>query len=151
LLPMQETIITHAGISYPYARFVLEQMNAREIVQGLNDAQRNNDRILRIPGAVLNEGGFNPMAGPFWAISTHEVYSTWTENYPRGLIPRQTSSGDKLFSGGMPFNQIHGHTSPYQWEDKEWFPTTTPFFQHEINLYHKSRTSRYCPDFGSGA
>jgi hypothetical protein len=56
--------------------------------------------VLNLSGRMLNFGRFprdNAVAGPVWAEAAFE------------LLPDWVSSGD------MPFDQVHGHSSLYDW------------------------------------
>lgn len=150
-LATEETVITHSGLTYPFANFVLEDMSARGIVAKLNAMQVQGSKLLGRAGAHLYGGAGDPFVGPFWGLGTQEVYSTWTTDYSPFLIPRYSPDGVELFRGGMPFNQIHGHSTAFLWDRRMWRATTDKYFRRLMNAYQDSRYTRYRPDALSGS
>lgn len=61
------------------------------------------------PGEML--GAVGQLPGPVWAIGNSEVFNSWKAH------EKDT----------MPFMQIHGHTTSYQWVTKKWWRTDKSF------------------------
>lgn len=58
--------------------------------------------VITTPGEMLGVSGTQP--GPVWAIGNSEVFDSWNNK-------------DDI----MPFMQIHGHTTSYQWGAGRWW------------------------------
>lgn len=152
LVPNMETLITHAGLTFPFFSRHLKAANVQEAVTSLWNEQKMNTSWLATAGIMMS-GAPSPFAGPFWALSVGEVYETWIGNYAgiENRIARIDRLGMPLYTENMPFNQIHGHSYPFNWERSEWYATVPKFFRKEMNAYQKSRVSRFRPDLASGA
>lgn len=153
LLPkVGSTVVTHAGVSYPFALFTIGAVEPGAIIRNLNLMQKNDDPRLNTAGVMLSEQ-LNPAAGSIWASSAGEVYPTWVNEpkIPGVALGRFAVDGTPLFSGGMPFNQIHGHTAPFAWEWRQWYPSVSQYFRDNMNVYPKIRVSRFSPGIDSGA
>lgn len=153
LLPkVGSTVVTHAGVSYPFARFTLNTVESYTVVKNLNWMQRNDDLRLNTAGIMLSEQA-NSAAGSIWASSNREVYPTWINSpqIPGLSLGRFAADGTPLFSGGMSFNQIHGHTAPFVWEWRQWHPSVAQYLRDNINIYPELRISRFSPGIDSGA
>lgn len=101
------TVITHAGVTAGFAFMVHQDVafgavDAVTMVDTLNDLPRaHRDHPLWMSGAMLT-GQRTPFAGPLWAEAGPELYEGWF--YAQG-------------SGPMPFDQVHGHSSVFDFTD----------------------------------
>lgn len=122
ILPLTQTLITHAGVtSQWWNRSKLS--DALNFAQFLNAYQPSLFQLLNVPGEMMGAPP-NAAAGPWWAGSATEVYPSW-------MISRLT----------MPFNQVHGHTTPFSWENCSWRSSTPKILRDAIRLNPSKRFS----------
>lgn len=116
-------LFTHAGLT----QVLWEKIGQPETAE--NAAQAINNLTLRqktIPGSLLFGGSSNKAAGPVWAVSTTEVFSSWEDSHTL-----------------MPFNQVYGHTTPFAWMGKNWYNRYDKIvkqFQKQTKLNPDNRT-----------
>lgn len=97
-LVLPETLVTHAGMTFGVWQRVGRPKSAAEVVQGI---QKASVGVYGKPGYMLGDRArWN--AGVFWAHSTNETYPSWLEE-------------------DMPFNQVHGHCPPFNFERNDWW------------------------------
>lgn len=106
-----QTLVTHAGLTFSNWKHMAPFEDAMEVAAALNAGL---DLVDLASAGVMMGKSARSMASPIWAASTIEVYPGWVDTVP------------------MPFNQVHGHTIPYEWSRREWFDKRTP------KLYSKS-------------
>ncbi|HEY5980374.1 MAG TPA: metallophosphoesterase [Microlunatus sp.] len=96
-----QVLITHAGLTSGYWRQVLgAPEDAFQAAEGLNSFIGADDVIFR-PGQMLLGGAPDLAAGPLWAAAATELVPGW-------------------FGAGLPFSQVHGHTSLYAWDERRF-------------------------------
>lgn len=96
-------LITHAGLT----RALWEDLgrpNAQRAAQVLNTAVGRPPAEVFRAGRLVT-GSVDPSADVTWAEVSTELYEPW-------------------LSTPMPFNQIHGHASPWNWSTNDWWPDT---------------------------
>jgi hypothetical protein len=95
-------LITHAGLTSGYWRQVLgAPADASRVADGLNSLIGGHDQVIFRPGQMLLGGGPDLAAGPLWAAAATELVPGW-------------------LGAGMPFSQVHGHTSLYAWHERRF-------------------------------
>lgn len=110
ITPDKPIIFTHAGITKKFWTQVLDrETNALEIANRINNLPI---RVVTVPGVML--GGTpthdkSKPVGPVWALATEEVWQSWKHTEV------------------IPFIQVHGHTNPYSYSQKRWWPTDVNF------------------------
>lgn len=94
--PSESFLVTHAGLTAGFWRSVLDAPpDARQAVQTLNALPgRRRDVVFRA-GELLGRRR-DQAAGPLWATASTELVPSWEDSL-------------------MPFSQVHGHTSVYDW------------------------------------
>lgn len=93
------------------------------------DELRAAPAVACLPGSML-DGKFNPKVGPVWAETVREVYSSW-----RGE--------------DIPFHQIHGHVTPFNWRVRKFFPLIPDVIKKEIVLFKAKRRSLWVNSDGT--
>lgn len=94
----QEVVITHAGLTAGFWRRELEApTDAGVVADRLNALIGEAGDALFRPGQMLLGGRPELGAGPLWASAVSELVPSW-------------------LGAGMPFDQVHGHTSLYDWD-----------------------------------
>lgn len=121
-LPSAQTLITHAGVTSRWWH-VGGQKDAAGTAAYLNSFYPNKVKFLDQYGTMMGERR-TVQAGPWWAQSTLEVYPSWYD-YP----------------DGMPFNQVHGHSIPFDWEMNRWFPGTPLMFRKSLVCVPEQRAT----------
>lgn len=102
--PTDEWLVTHAGLTQGFWEHGLGKPTSREaLLEAINEATQ--DGAIWNPGTMLT-GDQNYSAGPIWAAAGDELYSSWLD------APEQPD-----------FNQIHGHSSAYDWRSEKWWAT----------------------------
>ena len=97
------TLVTHAGLTRATWLELGSPLTAREAAATLQDGcapTSSRWELVNQPGRMLSLGRFpldNPAAGPIWAEATYELLTDWIEH------------------GDLPFGQVHGHSSSYDW------------------------------------
>lgn len=94
-------VVVHGGVT-PWLWEALGGLDAAGTVNLLNSTVGGESMTVFTPGVMLSGGYQELPVGPVWAESTGEVYEAWDR------------------AGGAPFGQVHGHSSPYVWRDREW-------------------------------
>lgn len=94
-------LVTHAGLAAGFWEYGLGRPRSREdVLEALKEAA--DDGALWHPGRMLT-GRVDSNAGPVWAEAGHEVYRSWID-------------ADEA----SPFHQVHGHSTAYSWDEREW-------------------------------
>lgn len=113
-----EWLITHAGLTAGFWRQGLGAPDsAAETVEALKEAAV--DGALWHPGTMLL-GADDDHAGPVWAAAGTEVYPSW----PRLEVE-------------MPFNQVHGHSSAFDWNRDQWYAESWIQAQIRLDVDHR--------------
>lgn len=120
IIPQTSILFTHSGITRPFWKEMGASVEASVIADAINASPV---KVVSRPGEML----FNPHApnhnpGPVWALSSGEVFASWTDTV-------------------MPFIQVHGHTTAYGWMYKRWFPGTSKWFKDSTKLNPENRVS----------
>lgn len=97
-----DLLITHAGLTAGYWRQILGAPDdAVRAADALNHLIGDHDPVLFRPGQMLTGRGPELAAGPLWAAAATELVPGW-------------------LGAGMPFDQLHGHTSLYAWDERRF-------------------------------
>lgn len=100
--PDGDVLVTHAGVTEEFWRRDLgAPATASEAADRLNAMAAEGDPALFRAGTILTGGRPSRRAGPLWAEAARELVASW----------QQTP---------MPFSQVHGHTSLYDWGRRTW-------------------------------
>lgn len=125
----EEFLVTHAGLTQGFWREVLgSPPTAAETAAALNRLVRLEDNRLFRPGQMLTghpQG--DPTAGPLWAAAGTELVPSW-------------------LGVALPFSQVHGHTSVYDWERARF--RTSPEVEARTDLDTASRHATVTLDGG---
>lgn len=99
----REYLVTHAGLTHGFWRRVLDAPTSpTQAVDALQSLiGRRADPFFRA-GVMLGGGKPRFDAGPLWASASRELVPSW------------------LDGGEMPFSQVHGHTSLFDWRHPEF-------------------------------
>lgn len=93
-------LVTHAGLTVDFWRDVLGAPDRAEAAAiRINALIGSREDVLFSAGEMLHGRRKNQLAGPLWAATATELVPGWlTET--------------------MPFSQIHGHASIFDWQDR---------------------------------
>ncbi len=93
----EDFLVTHAGLTEDFWRRMLAApTTAAAAAAAINGLIGTNDDALFRPGRMLVGARIRRTAGPVWAAIGTEVIPSWLNTE-------------------MPFSQVHGHTSLYDW------------------------------------
>jgi hypothetical protein len=119
-IPKMGMLFTHSGLTRPFWKEIGSQPDAVATSLAINAAPI---KVVSRPGVMLyNPHVQNHNPGPAWALASDEVFNSWN-------------------GAEMPFIQIHGHTTPFSWMYKNWFPGTSRLFRSVTKLNPISRLS----------
>lgn len=97
-----DVLVTHAGLTEEFWRRDLgSPATALVAAERLNAMAADNDPSLFRSGVLLGGRRANRRAGPLWAEAGRELIASW-----QGTT--------------MPFSQVHGHSSLYDWQRRCW-------------------------------
>jgi hypothetical protein len=102
-------LVTHAGLTAGFWRAVLDAPpDARQAAVALNALPRGRRDVVFRAGELLGRRR-DRSAGPLWAVAATELVPSWQDSL-------------------LPFSQVHGHTSVYDWANRRFAggPSTTP-------------------------
>lgn len=94
-------LVTHAGLTAGCWRQLGEPQNAEDAATLINAARGVERSVVWNAGAML-ERWVRKDAGVLWAESGTELLMPWVER------------------GEMPFSQVHGHSSAFEWSANRW-------------------------------
>lgn len=95
----RDVLVTHAGLTAGYWRQVLgAPIDAVRAAEALNVLIGDHDAVVFRPGQMLTGRGPDLAAGPLWAAAATELVPGW-------------------LGAGLPFSQLHGHTTLYAWDE----------------------------------
>lgn len=140
-------VITHAGVNpfwYNCAELVLQGHNLMEEMALFADFRKHqsperfsqwlnsfsDDPSMVVWAGDMLYGKYDHRASPIWAETVREVYVQWWEEE-------------------IPFHQIHGHVTPYNWRVNKFFSLVPPFVQKDIQLFKKKRRTLWINSDGS--
>ena len=119
-VPDKGLLFTHAGVT---RQFWTGRDSIADPVVFADLINASSVKIITRPGIMLaNPYKTNINPGPVWALASDEVFNSWTDT-------------------DMPFIQVHGHTTPYGWMYKKWFPNTSKWFRDSTTLNVDDRIS----------
>ena len=96
-------LITHAGLTAGFWRAVLDAPpDARQAALALNALPRGRRDVVFRAGQLLGRRR-DQGAGPLWAVASTELVPSWRDSL-------------------LPFSQVHGHTSVYDWARGSFAP-----------------------------
>ena len=117
----EEWLISHGGLTLDKWRLIGEPSSAAEAAELLNAEFRTTPGVALAPGIML-QGETGP-PGAAWAEPSRELYSPW------------------LRHGSAPFNQIHGHASPWSFAAGRWWGGTPRAVRKAMEIDQESRHS----------
>jgi hypothetical protein len=94
-------LVTHSGITREKWIDVGQSGTAREVADALNEEWERDPSAAFTPGGMLIPG---QKPGVVWAEAAGELLASWANMRT------------------LPFSQVHGHTSPYDWSSDRWQP-----------------------------
>ncbi|MET1005159.1 MAG: metallophosphoesterase [Propionibacteriaceae bacterium] len=95
-------LVTHAGLTHGFWHAVLDRLvHADRVAAALNSLIGSHEDVLFNAGQMLGRRKPDPMAGPVWAAAATELVPSW-------------------IGSRMPFSQIHGHASIYDWQQQRF-------------------------------
>ncbi|WP_298131090.1 metallophosphoesterase [Micropruina sp.] len=98
----EDLLVSHAGLTRGFWADVLgAPSDVAAAADAINALAHRNGRALFKPGTMVGWRDPDHAAGPVWAAAGTEVAASW--------------SGHPL-----PFSQVHGHSSAYNWEAGSW-------------------------------
>ncbi|MFT3969453.1 MAG: metallophosphoesterase [Micropruina sp.] len=98
----EDLLVCHAGLTRGFWTDVLgAPADVATAAGAINALARRRGRALFKPGTMLGWRDPDHGAGPVWAAAGTEVAASW--------------SGHEL-----PFSQVHGHSSAYNWRSGQW-------------------------------
>lgn len=95
----QGIFFSHAGLSHHWWDVMKAPSDPVVMAETINNL---DVWVVTTPGEMLGVSGMH--AGPVWATGNNEVFNDWEQ------------SGET-----MPFIQMHGHTTSYNWVSKKWW------------------------------
>jgi hypothetical protein len=96
--PAEDFLVTHAGLTAGYWDDILGGLaDVTQVAAALNSFIGTHEAVLFHAGQMLGGGNEDRTAGPVWAGAATELVPSWL--------------GTEL-----PFSQVHGHSSVYDWE-----------------------------------
>lgn len=109
-------LVTHAGLTH--ARWVdAGRPNARDAARMLNEHESG---IAHSRAGSLVNGTVDERADVVWAEVVREFYDPWMRSAHRGET--------------IPFNQLHGHGTPWQWATGAFFEEAGPDLRNACNV-----------------
>ncbi len=97
LTDSENFLVTHAGMTAEFWRGSLGALNkAPLVVAALNALIETDEETLFRPGRMLQGRRPDRRVGPIWAAAATELVPSWMNTR-------------------LPFSQIHGHTTTYDW------------------------------------
>jgi hypothetical protein len=118
------TLATHAGLTRGLWSALGSPADPREAAASINNAWGTPlHPLVARPGYMLGLG-VDEAAGVYWAEAGFELYASWSASV-------------------MPFDQVHGHSSSYDWEKSQWRPPSKnlPFLQLDTLRRHVTYSS----------
>lgn len=115
-----EFVVTHAGVTRGFWRDVLGgPINALAAARRINALVGIDENTLFRCGAMVDAQAPDPLVGPIWAAAGSELVASWLGH-------------------DLPFNQIHGHTSVFDWDTEHWYidEATRPLVERDSVAKH---------------
>lgn len=92
-------LVTHAGLTADFwRRFLNTPAAVQQAADAINSLIGTREEVLLRSGQMLGGGRRDRGAGPVWAAAGTELVPSWLDT-------------------PLPFSQIHGHSSLYDWRD----------------------------------
>ena len=101
-----DLLVTHAGLTAGFWDRIGAPATARDAASILNDLASSDPDLLFTVGWMMQGQPVRFDAGPVWANSQQELYPS--------LIAAAAAGRP------VPFGQVHGHSSPYQFRNSRW-------------------------------
>ncbi|MGB4780378.1 metallophosphoesterase [Microbacterium sp.] len=96
-------VVTHAGVTRGFWSEILgAPADAVGTADAINALMRTKPRVLFRPGVLVGYRRPSMSAGPIWAAAGTELLASWLDHE-------------------LPFSQVHGHTSIYDWDSGSWY------------------------------
>ena len=101
--PTEDFLVTHAGLTADYWGDILGGLaDVDQVAAALNSFIGTHEAVLFRAGQMLGGGRGDPAAGPVWAAAATELVPGWLDTT-------------------LPFSQVHGHTSLFDWQAQLFF------------------------------
>jgi len=98
-------LVTHAGLTEAFWRRILDApTGAAAAAAGINALIGVREDLLFRTGQMLGGGRGEPATGPVWAATSTELVPGW-------------------LTTPMPFSQVHGHASVFDWRSRQYRTT----------------------------
>jgi hypothetical protein len=126
-----DTLITHAGLTHGYWQFIGSPNNAADAADALNLLSRELiSTKARAPyGYILNRYTAELDTNVLWAEAATETYPSWL-----------------VTDDEMPFNQVHGHDTPYSHEYSRLKPHTPRAVAERLSVDKEKRRTVFRVD-----
>jgi hypothetical protein len=116
--PNKPVLFTHAGLAKPFwEQHLKSSTNIVEIANAINALPIKK---VTAPGSMLygEPAGGAPWkpVGPVWALSTDEVWGSWKD------------------TPDMPFMQVHGHVTPFNYARQTWWASTSNEYRRNAKI-----------------
>jgi hypothetical protein len=118
-----DVLITHAGLTRGRWRALGAPATATEAAHLINDDVGQPVHHVIRGGRLTGTDSGPDAAGAdvIWAEVANELYQPW------------------LTAADMPFTQIHGHATPWNWPTNDWWPDTPADVRHATTIDHATR------------
>lgn len=117
----QDVLVSHAGLTWQ-RWLTMGRPPLRQTITALNLNVGIPFSDFAMAGSLVNKD-LNPMADTLWAEVNWELYMPWYN------------------AGHMPFSQIHGHASPFNWPSGHWWPDTPQIIRDLTSAHTDLRSS----------
>lgn len=117
----EQWLISHGGLTLDKWRLIGEPASAATAAALLNNEFHTAPAVALRPGIML-QGETGP-PGAAWAEPSRELYGPW------------------LRHGSAPFNQIHGHASPWSFSAGRWWGGTPRAVRKAMEIDQQARHS----------
>jgi hypothetical protein len=122
-VPNKPILFTHSGLTRAFWQIRLNRET--DVINIVNMINQMPVKLVTTAGEMLGGVSHHGIVGPVWALGTREVWSPW----------------NKMES--MPFIQIHGHTTPFNYYTKTWWPAGEGFVENSVvNLKRNTVTTK---------
>lgn len=100
--PAEDFLITHAGLTAGFWRETLDgPRDVEQAAAAINALIGARDEVLFRAGQMLHGGRKERVPGPLWAAAATELVPGWLDRT-------------------LPFSQVHGHTSIFDWQHRQY-------------------------------
>ena len=122
-------LVTHSGMTMSKWRAIGQPETAVEAAELLNDEFEHDPSVALAAGKELD---FGEEPGVVWADACVELLASWAD------------------TEALPFSQIHGHSSPYEWAIDDWSPNVPKQLLVSAVVDRAARHTRFVWPDGNG-